>query len=189
MKLSRRTVVASTALASSAVLIGCSKLGLSTTLTPASIVAQGLALAQGLSGMLTQVSSTYPSLIPAPTLKTLTTDLTLATGAANTLNSSLPAASEASTVQTIDGYINAVLNTLAGPPINGLIPSPFNMAVAAAAIVVPQLEAFVNQYLPASMMTAAAAPVTLASRARFAAAAPALTPPAALALLQGYAKP
>jgi hypothetical protein len=185
--LTRRHLLASTVLI--VPVAGCAALGLSTTLTPATIVSQALALAQGLSGMLTQVAAAYPALVPAATLAMLTKDLTLATGAANTLTTALPAASGASIAQTIDGYINAVLTTLAGPPINGLIPSPFNMAVAAAAIVVPQIEAFVNQYLPASMTTAGAAPGALAARAKFAAVAPALTTQGALVILQGYAQP
>ena len=63
------------------------------------------------------------------------------------------------------------------------------MAVAAAAIVVPEIEQFVNTYLPASMTTASASTAAVAARAKFAAAAPGLTPAGALVILQGYVKP
>ncbi len=97
----------------------------------------------------------------------------------------LPAASGATTVQIVEGYLNAVLNTLAAPPINGLIPAPFNMAVAAAALVVPDLEAFVNQYLPAAT---AVAPATYAARLQLRAAARQVTTlDQAMAILKEYA--
>ena len=115
----------------------------------------------------------------------LQSDLGLAQGAASSLNTSLPASNGASTVQIVEGYINAVLNTLAAPPINGLIPAPFNMAITAAALVVPDLEAFVNQYLPAA---SAVSPATYAARLQLRGAAPQVTTvDQALAILKGYA--
>jgi len=153
-------------------------------LTPAQIVAEAGVAAKGLSGALTQVARADPKLIAANTLATLQNDLTLAQGAASALTSNLPAASAATVVQTVEGYINAVLNTLAAPPINGLIPAPFNMAIAAAAFVVPDLEAFVNQYLPAA---SAVAPATFAARLQLRAAAPQVTTlDQAVAILQEY---
>ena len=131
------------------------------SLTPAQIVTEAGTVAKGLSGALTQLAGADPSLIPAGTLATLQSDLTLAQGAASALSTSLPASNGAATVQTVEGYINAVLNALAAPPINGLIPAPYNLAVTAAALVVPDLEAFVNQYLPAA---SAVAPATHAAR-------------------------
>lgn len=154
-----------------------------TTLTPAQIVTQAGATATGLAGAIKQVIAAYPSLIPATTAVTIQTDLADASAAATSLSASLPATTGASLVQTVEGYINAVLTVLAGPPINGLIPAPFNMAVTAASILIPQLEAFVNTYLPA---TAAASPVALAARHRFAALAPAMTPEAAVAILATF---
>jgi len=154
-------------------------------LTPAQIVTEAATVAKGLSGAMTQLASADPNLIPASTLTTLQGDLTLAQGAASALNASLPASSGASTVQIIDGYINAVLNTLAAPPINGLIPAPFNMAVTAAALVAPDLEAFVNQYLPAASTVS---PATYAARLQLRGAAPQVTTvDQALAILKGYA--
>ncbi len=156
-------------------------------LTPAQIVTESDAAAKGLSGALTQIASADPTLIAPGTLVTLQNDLTQAQGAASTLTSNLPAASGAAIVQTVEGYINAVLNTLAAPPINGLIPAPFNLAVAAAALVVPDLEAFVNDYLPAA---SAVAPATYPARLQFRAAAPQVaTLDQAVAILQEYAAP
>jgi hypothetical protein len=152
-------------------------------LTPAQIVTQAAAVATGLQGAIKQVVAAYPALIPAGTAATIQTDLTDASAAATSLSASLPAATGASIVQTVEGYINAVLSVLAGPPINGLIPAPFNMAIAAAAVLIPQLEAFANTYLPT---TAAAAPVTIAARQRFAALAPTMTPDAAVAILATF---
>jgi len=154
-------------------------------LTPAQIVTEACVTAKGLSGALTQVANADPALISAATLATLQNDLALAQGAASSLTTNLPAASGASTVQLVEGYINAVLNTLAAPPINGLIPAPFNMAITAAALVVPDLEAFVNQYLPAA---SAVTPTTYAARLQLRAAAPqVMTVDQAVAILKEYA--
>jgi|HubBroStandDraft_4_1064222.scaffolds.fasta_scaffold208870_2 hypothetical protein len=155
------------------------------SLTPAQIVTEAGIVAKGLSGALTQVAGADPKLIPATTLATMQNDLTLAQGAAATLAPNLPAASGATIVQTVEGYVNAVLNTLAAPPINGLIPAPFNLAVAAAALLVPDLEAFVNQYLPAA---SAVAPATYDARLHLRAAAPQVTTlDQAVAILRDYA--
>ncbi len=154
-------------------------------LTPAQIVAEAGVAAKGLSGALTQIARADPKLIAASTAATLQNDLTLAQGAASALAPNLPAASGAAVVQTVEGYINAVLNTLAAPPINGLIPAPFNLAVAAAALLVPDLEAFVNQYLPAA---SAVAPATYAARLQLRTAAPQITTlDQAVAILREYA--
>jgi hypothetical protein len=154
-------------------------------LTPTQIITAAGTVAKGLAGALTQVASVDPNLIPAGMLATLQSDLTMAQGAASSLSTSLPATSGASIAQTIDGYINAVLNTLAAPPVNGLIPAPFNMAIAAAALVVPEIETFVNQYLPAA---SAVAPATYAARLQLVQAAPQVgTVDQALAILKGYA--
>ncbi|MHB1310485.1 MAG: hypothetical protein ACYC3L_00615 [Gemmatimonadaceae bacterium] len=151
------------------------------TLTPASIVTEAQAVAAGLAGMLKSVTAQYPTLIPASTAATIAADLTLAQSAATTLSSALPAATAASTVKTVEGYVNAVLTTLAGPPINGLIPAPFNMVVSAAAFVLPQLEAFAATYIPAL----AASPASASAQRLFLASAPPIADTAlAVSILQ-----
>jgi hypothetical protein len=178
MHLSRRAILGAPL---AAALTSCASI----TLTPAQIVTEAGTVAKGLSGALTQLASADPNLISAGALAMLQSDLGLAQGAASSLNTSLPASNGASTVQIVEGYINAVLNTLAAPPINGLIPAPFNMAITAAALVVPDLEAFVNQYLPAA---SAVSPATYAARLQLRGAAPQVTTvDQALAILKGYA--
>jgi hypothetical protein len=157
-------------------LAGCS----GSSLTPTVIVAAAGTVAKGLAGAVSAIASAYPTLIPADMLATIQTDLALAQTAAGQLSATLPAATGASVVQTVEGYINAVLNLLAGPPINGLIPAPFNQVIGAAAIVVPVLEAFVAQYLPA----ASASP----ARVKLAASVPGMTRAQAMAVLKEYAR-
>lgn len=179
--ISRRSLLRASAVAVPAVaLAGCGVFG---NMTPAQIVTQAQSIASGLSGMLTQLVAQYPTLIPAATVATIQDDLAKAQAAAKTLASGLPAATGASVVQTVLGYVNAVLNTLAAPPINGLIPAPFNQVVAAAAFLTPTLEAFVQSYIPA----AAAASVTAETRLRFAGMAPGMTADRAVAVLNSYA--
>ena len=183
MQISRRNLLTASALAiPAAALGGCAVFQ---KITPAQIVTKAQAAAAGLDGMLTQLAAAYPALMPAATLATLHSDLTKAQAAAKVLSAGLPAASGASVVQTVLGYINAVLNTLAAPPINGLIPAPFNQVVAAVAFIAPTLEAFVQSYIP----TAAASPATASTRMAFRAMAPQIATDAqALAVLQKYAR-
>ena len=178
MHLSRRAILGAPV---AAALTSCGLVAL----TPAQIVAEAGVAAKGLSGALTQLAAVDSTLIPPATLATVQNDLTLAQGAASSLSANLPATNGASTVQTVEGYINAVLNTLAAPPINGLIPAPFNIAVSAVALLVPDLEAFVNQYLPTA---SAVSPATYAARAQLRAAAPQVsTVDQAVTILQEYA--
>lgn len=178
MHITRRHVL-TTALLCTTALAGCTGL----TLTPAAVITEAQSIASGLSGALAQIPS---GIISAATLTTIQTDLTLAIGAAKTLTANAPAATGASTVQTINGWINAVLNTVASL---GIVPAPFNLAVSAAALLMPDLEAFVDQFLPsaapaAPVVAAAAAP---GSRAKLAAATPSVTKGTALGVLQGFA--
>ena len=180
MNITRRNLA--TALLGTTALAACG----TTTLTPTLIITEAGTVANGLAGAITQIATAYPALIPAATLVTIKTDLGLAQTAATGLSAALPATTGASVVQTIEGYINAVLTVLAGPPINGLIPAPFNMAISAAALLVPDLEAFANTYLAP---TAAASLAAAHARAMLVVNAPPITDKnAALLVLAGYAK-
>lgn len=177
MTITRRSLLAGTTLIPLA-MAGCA----TAPVTPASVITEANAVASGLAGMLQSVTAQYPALIPASTAAMLAADLTLAQSAAKTLSSALPATTAASTVKTVEGYVNAVLTTLAGPPINGLIPAPFNQVVAAASFLVPQLEAFAALYIPALAASPAAAS---AQRAFLASAAPITSTAQAVAILRG----
>jgi len=176
MNLTRRTLLGTSALAFGAP-VGCS----TATLTPAQIVSYAQTAASGLAGVLKGIVAADPSLIPTATAATIVGYLNDAQTVAGGLAANLSAPAGATLVQTIDRDINAVLSALAAPPINGLIPAPFNEAVAAVAIVAPTLEAFVNQYLPVAPVAAASL-----TRAKFAAVAP-MTVPQAVAVLAQYA--
>lgn len=158
-------------------LAGCS----AAALTPAAIIADAQAAATGLSAMLAGLTTAFPTLLPPATVANLKANLATAQTVAATLSANTPASTAATAVQQVLGVVNALLNTLAAPPLNGLIPAPFNIAVAAAAIIAPEMEAFVAQFLP----TAAASPATAQARATFSAITPVMTPDAARALLAG----
>jgi hypothetical protein len=134
------------------------------TLTSAEIVTLAGNTDTALLNAVKGIAVAEPGLIPADTVTTITNDLTIGQGAAQTLTTNLPAAQGATTVKTINGYINAVMNTLAAPPINGLIPAPFNEAIAAVAIAMPTLEGFVDTYI----LGASAPLATAGARAKLA---------------------
>lgn len=131
-------------------------------IAPASVLTQVNAVVTGLSGVLPQIVKQYPALIPPNLATTMETDLQLAMATSASLKAGMPAPQAAVTIAQVEGYVNDVLNTLAGPPINGLIPAPANQAFGAAAIIVPVLEAFVAANLPAgSQMASVASPYSL----------------------------
>lgn len=156
--------------------------GTTTTLTPAEIVSEGSTFVTGFANAFNGLITAAPALMPQATSDAITADLTKAQTAIAAFNATLPAATGASTMQTILGYVNAALNVLGAPPINGLIPAPFNEAIAAVAVLAPVLETWVESIIP----TAAASQVVAAARAKVAAAKPGMTPNQALVVLLGY---
>lgn len=151
MNISRRTLAASTALIPVIAILGVSKTvrasGSVPTNTPAAIVTLAGTTATALLNAVKGIAMAEPTLIPAGTLTLIETDLTTAVAEATQLSTSLAAAEGAGLVQEINAGINATLTMLAGSPVNGLIPAPFNEVVAAAAFVAPTLESFVDTYI------------------------------------------
>lgn len=146
--------------------------------TPVTVLTDVQALVSGLSGAVQQIEAADPSLIPLTVQQQIATYLGNAEAAAAQLSADMAASTSASWVRTVETDVNAVLNVLSGPPVNGLIPAPFNQALAAAAIVVPILEAFTAQYLPATTAST--------KGQRFAALAPGMTTAQAVGVLQRF---
>jgi hypothetical protein len=153
--------------------------------TPAIVVTDTNAVVHGLQGMLAQLVSEQPALIPPDALAKIDSALADADAATGKLSAGLAAVVGATQVQIALGDINAVLDAMAAPPINGLLPPPYNEAVAAAALLAPGMEAFVQQNLANN--TAAVSLDTLATRVELQVAALEITTPdQALAVLQRY---
>jgi hypothetical protein len=155
------------------------------SITPASILTGVQAVITGLSGALATVQAAAPTAIPVATITTVQTDLGSAAQVAQGLVAGLPATTGASLVQQVEGFFNDILTICAEPPLSALIPAPFSTALAAAAIALPTLEAFVSQYV-----TSASAPLsTLQARAKLVAAVPQIVSyDQAVAVLQSFAK-
>jgi hypothetical protein len=146
--------------------------------TPADIVADVSSIVTGLSNGFNIVKGSLPTAYQADIAK-IAADLNLATGGLATLSTNLPATTGATVVSTIEGYINAVLAIATTPPLASLIPAPFSTALGLVSVVLPAIEAFVNQYLTP------AAPVAAVSLARVRAAALA---PSGLTVAQAVAQ-
>jgi len=179
----RHFLVASTALVAVG---GCAQLkNAFASVTPAQIVTDVSGTVSGLAKGYALAVAAAPGLIPAGPAGTITADLALAQAVVKGLVTGLPATNGAGIVQQIEGYVNDVINVAAAPPLNAIIPSPFNLAVAAAAVVLPTFEAFVNQYLPSAPTVAAP---MVSARAKVKAAAPqVVTYDQAIAVLKFYA--
>lgn len=148
-----------------ALLAGCAG---GAAVTPASVVSDAQTSITALQTALKQVVVAEPNLIPAAEVARINADLATAQTAAAQLVAGMPAQLGATSARVIEGDINDVLDVLAGPPVNGLIPAPANQVVAAAAIVAPMIEAFVAQYLP----QVGAEPADASARVKLAATAP-----------------
>lgn len=161
MTLTRRTVLASaTAIVAPLLMAGqCAA-----NLTPAQIVNDAENAVLALTNALKQVVANLPA-SAAPAVANIESYLADAATLLSALSTSAQATATAPTVQQIEGDLNAVISAAAAIP---LIPPPFSTALAAASIVLPILEGFVNSIIP----TAAASAATGAARAKMAALAP-----------------
>jgi hypothetical protein len=157
------------------------------TPTASNILAVSQAVVTGLSGMITEVNVKFPTLIPAAIQTSIAAKFSLASAALTVLQNSLLASTtaSASAVQTVESNVNAVLDALASPPINGLIPAPYEEVIAAVDLQLPLLDYFINA-AGATPPTATPAALTLRQQAR--ASAVAVTSTSAPAVLQSYTK-
>jgi hypothetical protein len=172
------------ALLGTTALIACQS-GTTPTVTPAGVISDVQAVVNGLAGALSSPAVTAAiNAVPAAAaiLPVIQKDVALAQGALATLASNTSAAQGASIVSQINGWLNAIIDTADAPPLIGLIPSPFNLAITAAAVLLPGLETFVDQYLPTTATAAAVAHKAGALRG-----ATTMTPDAARALLAKFA--
>lgn len=156
--LSRRAALIGTSALSVAALAACS-------LTPA-LDAQILADASGVVSSLSAVASQVNTLAPGKVPASVTNGLSVAQGLVASLSTATPIPTGASTLQTVDGYINAALQAfatvlpaaaLAFPVLVPAIP-----IVDGAIALLPVIEAYVNpliQQLTPSAPAAASAPL------------------------------
>jgi hypothetical protein len=94
-----------------------------------------------------------PPVLTAVVVSAITSLLKQAQSAMSGVTAVTPVATGATTMQAVDGYINSVLTTLASVPV---IPPPYNLAIAALALVAPEVEAFVASALGTVSATAPA---------------------------------
>lgn len=163
MNISRRgLLVASSALVPAALLAGCAT-G-SGGVTFAQVLADVQNAVPALQNALGAVLKAAPAALPAATVTQIDGYLSSASGVLAQLSGSMTATQAAPLVQKVESDLNAVISAAAAIP---LIPPPFSTALAAAAIVLPIVEGFVNATLnlPAKV---AASP----ARARMAALSP-----------------
>jgi hypothetical protein len=134
-----------------AVLAGCN----TTTppATPAQIGADLQGLVTALQSYMPTVYAAAPKAFSQAQQNQIVTDLALADKALAAFVPGMPATSGASIAQTIDGYINDAVCVLASvaPGIPAL--ASYMPFIAAAQAILPTIEAFANQYLPASVTT------------------------------------
>ena len=161
------------------------------TVTVASIISQAQTAVTGLAKGFTALTTADPTIIPVSTTTAVTSYFSNATAVLTELSGVAAPAPTATTLQKIFGYINQGLAVLAGPPVNGLIPAPFNEVIAAFDVVAPSIEAFITANLsPSSTPTAAidaSGVKAMAVRQNARATLPAMDYNTAVALLTVYA--
>ena len=153
MNINSRLFSLSALAAASGTLVACGTTGP----TSAQVVADIQGAISGLSNMLPTLLKADPKLISPSIAGSITSALSAASSALSGIN---PASPSASTLQTVETYLNDALDVLAALPV---IPPPYNLVVQAAAVVAPELEAFVNGMLPPA--AAKARPVSTKAKA------------------------
>jgi hypothetical protein len=137
-------------------LIALTACGTSTTaVTPAQVAADLTGLVNTLNIVVPQVEKAAPNALTPAQQTALANDLMNAKAALAGFAAGIPVAQGASQAQVVDGYINDVISTAAG-----IAPPPYNVAFVAASVILPEVEAFVNQYLPKSFTQTIAAMFT-----------------------------
>lgn len=154
--LSRRALLrGTTAIAGVAVLAAC---GANAATLDAQILADASGAVNGASAVATQVNSLKPGAVSAAVLAGLATAKTLIAS----LSASTPLAAGATTLQTIDTYINDALTALSAvlPAAAGAFPvlAAAIPVVDAAIALLPTIEAYVNPLIT-SATAAATAPL------------------------------
>ena len=147
--------------AAPAILAGCSLLG---NLTPAQVLADASGILSSLSGAVSTVNANAATLlalgikIVPSTLAPVAAGIATAQQLVAALSTGLPASQSASTLQTVEAYINDALNALAAvtPAAAVAFPAvaPVVAIIEAVAALAPTIEAFVNQYVAAPTTTA-----------------------------------
>lgn len=113
-----------------------------TEVTPAQVVADLFGVVQTLQRIEPLVVAADPKLISPAEQLALANDLALAQQALAGFSQGLPATSGASVARQVEGYLNDVVNVLA------MVPNLYSAEINAAAVILPIVEVFVNQYLP-----------------------------------------
>lgn len=157
----KRRLFAMTLLASSA-LAGCATGGKISFVSAAKDVAT---IAQAFATIIPQVGALGN--VPQSTLTTLTGYVNDLAAAAKTLASAGSADDARTTVEKVETYVNAFIGIAAGLP----LPPPFPTYLAAAAVLLPVLEAAVglvtgSANAPAAKRAAAGAPAMVPEQAR-----------------------
>ena len=137
--------------------------GTTTTLIPAQVTTDLQGGLTALSTIESLILATNPKAISAADQATINTVLANAQSGLATLSATTSAASGASTLATIDGYLNAGVGILANVADNVPGLSNFAPEINAVDALLPTVEAFVNPLLTAApaTVTASASPVVL----------------------------
>ena len=140
------------ALAGFALLAGCSTPP--TPVTDAQILADAMGVVSGLTAVVAEINAAKPGSVPPNVTAYLADAQTLVTG----LSSATPAATGASKLQQIDADISNVLGAV--QPVAATVYPAAGVAIEAAEVVLPGIEAWVNPIITQATGVSAPAPVS-----------------------------
>lgn len=154
--MNRRTLLAASPLA---ILAACTKND-GTATTPNQVAADVQGVVGALATYAPLIFSAAPKAFSPAQQAQINTDIALAQKGLNAFVPGMPAAAGASVVQTIDTYLNdavAVLGSVVAPAVPAL--APYVPIIAAVQALLPTIEGFVNQYIPAAKAGAPVRPM------------------------------
>lgn len=171
--ISRRNALRSTAcMIPLAILAGCGTTAAATL--DAQVLADATGVVNSLSTLFPAVVAAVPNFIPSAVVTSVNNGLTIAKNLVTTLTTDTPVNMGASTLQTVESYVNSAVNALAAvtPAAAAVFPvlNIFLVPILAVSAILPSIEAFIGLYTenpsvlsgaPLSNMTAAQARIVL----------------------------
>ena len=140
--MNRRALLTTSSLLTVGAIAACSTP--SGKLTPAQIIADATGAVQGLENVIPALENTKPPVLTATQGTPIEDALKEAMAYLTSIGPGTPAQTGATTLAMVAGYLNSALSILTALP----IPAPYNVIVMAAAVIAPEIEAWVASIMP-----------------------------------------
>jgi hypothetical protein len=131
---------------------------------PRAVLADLAGALQAIANVLPALSAKTPPIIPASVTGPLLADIKEAQLLLSGIGADTPAQTGATVLARVEGYLNATLSVLAAVPV---LPSPLDILVLAASVIVPEVEAWLASVIAAPPAGPPAPVSSLVAKAKY----------------------